>query len=168
MTVAASDTAMEMIRLSLEYRSSKGLTKTGVQKALYELKRGLPEGNSVGAHLPYYWFKAGAFSEHVAEGLEDLRSRGVVVEEDHGRYSMFKLGRTAGRLVAHTADIQEARARLQQIVRDMRPLSVASEMRDQYEQDAPTPFYPKFKLDFMPALEDHRRKAEREIGRAHV
>lgn len=161
MTVAASDTAMEMIRLSLEYRSSKGLTKTGVQKALYELKRDLPEGNSVGAHLPYYWFKAGAFSEHVAKGLEDLQSRSVVVKEDHGRYSVFKSVRTVGRLVTHTADVQEARACLQRIVRDMRPLSVASEMRDQYEQDAPTPFYPKFKLDFMPALEDHHRKAER-------
>ncbi len=64
------DVVMEMIRLSLEYRSGgKGLTRTGVQKVLYELKRSLPEGHRVGESLPYYWFKAGPFSEHVARAL---------------------------------------------------------------------------------------------------
>lgn len=154
------DAVMEMIRLSLEYRSGgKGLTRTGVQKVLYELKRSLPEGNRVGEHLPYYWFKAGPFSERVARGLDDLQSGGAVVEEDHGRYSVFKLGR--GRLVEHDAGIQEARTHLQRIVRNMRPFSVDPEMRAQYERYAPTPFYPKFKLDFMPVLEAHGDEAAR-------
>lgn len=151
----------EMIRLSLQYRSGgKGLTKTGVQKVLYALKHDLPEGNRVGQHLPYYWFKAGPFSEHVARGLDDLQSRGVVVEEDHGRYSVFKLGRERGRLIEHDDHIKEARIHLQQIVEDLHPLSVDPEIRAQYARYAPTPFYPKFKLDFMKALEAHRVKAE--------
>ena len=155
------DVVMEMIRLSLEYRSGKGLTKTGVQKVLYELKRSLPEGNRVGEHLPYYWFKAGPFSERVARGLDDLQSGGAAVEEDRGRYSVFKLRRGGGRLVEHDAGIREARTHLQRIVRGMRPLSIASEMRAQYERYAPTPFYPKFKLDFMPVLEAHGAEAAR-------
>ena len=113
----------EMIRLSLKYRSGgKGLTKTGVQKVLYALKRGLPEGNRVGEHLPYYWFKAGPFSERVARGLDDLQSRGVVAEEDHGRYSVFKLRPERGRLIEHDDHIKEARIHLQQIVEDLPPL----------------------------------------------
>ena len=159
---AGQDAVMEMIVLSLKYRiNGKGLTKTAVQKVLYELKRSLPEGNRVRDSLPYYWFEAGPFSEHVARGLDDLQSRGAVVREDHGRYSVFKLGREGGRLVEHDADIQEARAHLQRIVRGMRPLSAAPEMRAQYERYAPTPFYPKFKLDFMPVLEQHSAQAER-------
>lgn len=159
---AGQDVVMEMIVLSLKYRiNGKGLTRTGVQKVLYELKRSLPEGNRVGEDPPYYWFEAGPFSEHVARGLDDLQSGGAVVEEDHGRYSAFKLGREGGRLVEHDADIQEARAHLQRIVRGMRPLSIAPEMRAQYERYAPTPFYPKFKLDFMPVLEEHSAQAER-------
>lgn len=153
---------MEMIVLSLKYGiNGKGLTKTAVQKVLYELKRSLPEGNRVGDSLPYYWFEAGPFSEHVARGLDDLQSGGAVVREDHGRYSVFKLGREGGRLVEHDADIQEARAHLQRIVRGMRPLSAAPEMRAQYERCAPAPFCPKFKLDFMPVLEAHGAEAGR-------
>ena len=153
---------MEMIALSLKYRSGgKGLTKTGVQKVLYELKRSLPEGNRVGEHLPYYWFKAGPFSERVARGLDDLQSRGVVAVQRHGRSSVFKLRREHRRLVNHDAHIEEARTHLQRIVKNMRPFSVDPEMRIQYERDAPTPFYPKFKLDFMPVLEAHSAEAAR-------
>lgn len=151
---------MEMIRLLLVYADGRALTTTRVQKLLYELKRRLPENNPVREHLPYYWFKAGAFSEHVSDGIAELERRQVVSVENHGRYKLIRL-RGNKRMMDHDDMVQKARLMLQEVVNKARPLSVDKEIRSQYEEDAPTQFYPKFKLEFMQELESHCRNTDR-------
>lgn len=151
---------MEMIRLLLSYVDGRALTMTVVQKLLYELKRRLPENNSVREHLPYYWFKAGAFSEYVSEGIAELERRQVVSVENHGRYKLIRLC-GGNRMVDHDDMVQEARLVLQEVVKEARPRSADGEMRSQYKEDAPTQFYPKFKLGFMQELESHCKNVDR-------
>lgn len=160
MKSSADSTVMEMIRLLLKY-SGNAQTMTGVQKMLYELRRRLPENSPVRERLPYYWFKAGAFSERVREGMAELEKCQVVSTEDRGRYKLIRLSPDPGRLVDHDDAIMEAREMMQQIVREARPVGVHQEMRAQYERDAPTRFYPKFKLGFMAWLEEHLKRIER-------
>lgn len=66
----------EFIRLAIHYKGKAGfgskMTETSVQKTLYELKRQLPDSNRIKNQLPYYWFKAGAFSEFVKAELENM------------------------------------------------------------------------------------------------
>lgn len=160
MKSGVDSTVMEMIRLLLKY-SGNAQTMTGVQKRLYELRRRLPENSPVRERLPYYWFKAGAFSDHVQVGIAEMKRRQIVSVEDHGRYKLIRLSPDHKRLVDHDDAVIEAREMMQRIAREARSLGVHQEIRAQYERDAPTQFYPKFKLEFMPELEAHCKRAKR-------
>lgn len=153
-----SRVVMEMIRLLISYTDGKRLTTTSIHKRLYELKRRLPDSNPVKGHLPYYWFKAGAFSEHVQEGITELGNRRIVDVEERKNYRLIKLRTPHKRLIEHDDVVESARQELQQIAKTTNRLSADQDIRIQYEKYAPTQFYPKFRLDFMRGLEEYRKR----------
>ena len=155
-----SKVVMEMIRLLISYTDGKRLTTTSIHKRLYELKHRLPDSNPVKGHLPYYWFKAGAFSEYVQEGITELENRRIVEVEERKNYRLIKLRMAHKRLIEHDDAVESARQELQQIAKTTNRLSAEQDIRMQYEKYAPTQFYPKFRLDFMRGLEEHRKGFE--------
>ena len=152
-----SKVVMEMIRLLISYTDGKRLTTTSIHKRLYELKRRLPDNNPVKGHLPYYWFRAGAFSEYVQEGITELENQRIVEVEERKNYRLIKLRIEHKRLIEHDDAVESARQELQQIAKTTNRRSADQDMRIQYEKYAPTQFYPKFRLDFMRELEEHRK-----------
>jgi len=157
------DRINELIRLSLNYRNKAGLgsklTETAIQKILYELKRNLPETNPIRDDLAYYWFKAGVYSEYVTHGLEKMTDSGILKKEQNQNYVLFELNQDVAnkRIVEHDQHLEEARALLQKIVSNLQPYSIYNEIRSQYEDDAPSLFYPRFKLGFLPNVEGYYR-----------
>jgi len=151
----------ELIKLSLKYREKAGfgskLTETAIQKTLYELKRNLPSDNPIKEQLPYYWFKAGAYSEFVTKTLEKMTQEGVLKIEEKNNYKLFELNKDFEnkRFVEHDTNLELARQILQRIVENLQPFSIDHEIKSQYEEDAPFLFYPRFKLGFMPNLEGY-------------
>ncbi|MCY4490451.1 MAG: hypothetical protein OXC46_03190, partial [Thaumarchaeota archaeon] len=75
---------MELIRLFLRYRESHGFgnkcTEVEIQHILYKLKQNLPETSPIREQLPYYWFKAGVYSEYVSEGIKKLHAEQFVTK----------------------------------------------------------------------------------------
>lgn len=149
-------TIEELIRLCLLYRSKKGLstTRTGIVKSLYELKRNLPDENPLKEKLAYYWFKAGPFSEYVVSALDKMTSENIVSKTPNHDYDLYNLNlEYAGkRLCVHNEELIQAREILNKIIDDMRPYSIDAEIRSQYENDAPSKFYPNYKLEFLREL----------------
>jgi hypothetical protein len=151
-------TIKELIRLSLVFREYAGfgsqLTTTAIQKVLYELKRQLPDNNPIKERLPYYWFMAGPFSEFVATSLDDMRKEGMLKCKPNQDYALYVLNRDhAGkRLCPHDEHFKEARELLNKIISKLRPFSIEQEIRAQYEDDAPSLFYPRYKLQFLPNI----------------
>lgn len=157
----------ELIRLCLLYRSKKGLatTRTTVVKSLYDLKRSLPENNSIREKLPYYWFKAGAYSEYVVAALDDMVAENIVFKITKSDYELYKLNPeySGRRLNPHDSNLIEAREKLSTIISNMRPFSIDDEIKSQYQDDAPSKFYPQFKLEFLRNLELYSKRIEPEI-----
>lgn len=157
-------TIEEIIRLCLLYRAKKGLatTRTGVVKSLYELKRSLPEDNSIKDKLAYYWFKAGPFSENVVAALDKMISTNIISKSPNHDYELYTLNpEYAGRrLVDHDAGMVQVREILHKIIDSMRPFSIDSEIKSQYENDAPSKFYPNFKLEFLRELNLYYNRLE--------
>jgi len=160
-------TIEEIIRLCLLYRSKKGVgtTRTGIVKSLYELKKNLPENNSIKEKLAYYWFKAGPFSEYVVAALDKMISKNIVSKISNSDYELYHLNPDyfGKRLYSHDSELIQAREILSKIIDNMRPFSIDQEIKSQYENDAPSQFYPKFKLDFLKALELHSKRLEPQI-----
>jgi len=152
-------TIKELIRLSLTYRESAGfgskLPTTAIQKVLYELRRKLPEDHLIRARLPYYWFKAGPYSEYVDRSLEGMSKDGILYVEKKSNYVLFTLNKdyTGRRLHEHDENFVQARKLLQSIVSNLQPFSIYQEIKSQYEDDAPSLFYPRYKLEFLPNIE---------------
>ena len=151
----------ELIRLTLHYKGKAGfgskMTETSMQKTLYELKRKLPEVNPIKEQLSYYWFKAGAFSEFVKRELESMLADGVLNKEQRENYTLLELEQRYAntRFVEHDEHVQEARDLLLKIVSNLQNFSIQNEIKSQYEDDAPSFFYPRFKLEFLPNLEGY-------------
>lgn len=149
----------ELIKLSLRYGESAGfgskLTEKTIQKMLYELKRNLPETNPIKEQLPYYWFKAGVYSEYIAKELDVMTVEGILKKEQRDNYALFELDQsyTNKRFVEHDQHLIEARGLLQAIMSNLQPFSIYNEIKSQYEDDAPSLFYPRFKLQFLPNIE---------------
>lgn len=154
----------EIIRLCLLYRAKKGLatTRTGVVKSLYELKRNLPDDNSLKEKLAYYWFKAGPFSENVVAALDKMISTNIVSKIPNHDYELYTLNPeyTGKRLCTHNTELIQAREILSRIIDNMRPFSIDNEIKSQYENDAPSRFYPNFKLEFLKELNLYCRRLE--------
>jgi len=151
----------ELIRLTLHYKGKSGfgskMTETSIQKTLYELKRKLPETNPIKEQLPYYWFKAGAFSEFVKQELENMSADGILNKDQRENYILLELKQeyTNTRFVEHDEHVQEARDLLLKIMSNLQSFSIQNEIKSQYEDDAPSFFYPRFKLEFLPNLEGY-------------
>lgn len=158
---------MELVRLLLKSRESAGFGnkyfETGIQKTLYRLKSLLPETNSIKEQLAYYWFKAGAYSEYVTESIDILQKEHIITKEQRDTHTLIVLCAESSnqRLAEHDEEMQEARNILRQIVMDMDAYSIDHEIRAQYDEHAPTLFYPRFKLGFMPELITHQKKIDR-------
>jgi hypothetical protein len=154
----------ELIRLCLKYREEvepePRLTATAIQKVLYRLKCELPESNKIKRQLPYYWFKAGAYSPYVYHMLEDMQHKVLSTvrkthrlrKSDYRLYTLTKKYKNK-RLCKHDSDFIKASNLLRKIVLEIEPFSLDKEIRFQYQYNAPSPFYPRFKLEFLPSLQ---------------
>lgn len=131
------------------------LTRTSLQKTLYALRCELPPSNYVRFHLAYYWYRAGAFSEYVAEAIDEMIDANQLEIERRPSYELISLPRAAEkkRFWKHDKPFLEAASGLEKIVLDFRVRGAMEEIQDQYWLQAPLSFYPQFRLRFKPQLQ---------------
>ena len=159
------ETIKELIRLCLKYRASVDLepklTETAIQKILYKLKCELPQSNKIKDELPYYWFKAGAYSELVSNTLHKMQRNKVLIpaRKKHRLYKkdylLFELNKKYlnKKMCKHDTDLIQATRLLKKIIEEMEPFSLDKEIHFQYHHSAPLLFYPRFNLELMPSLD---------------
>ena len=129
------------------------ITRIFLQKVLYALRCKLPESNYVRAHLAYYWYKAGPYSEYVQTALNELMEAGDIEPKGRGSW-LLTLAKSASRKRFYRPDkpLLEAIALLGNIVPDVEDRGVGEEVKDQYWLDAPLKFHPRFRFDVLPQL----------------
>ena len=154
---------MELIRLYLRYGESHGFgnkcTEAEIQHILYKLKQNLPETNPIWEQLPYYWFKVGPYSEYVSDGIKKLHAEKFVTRELYENHSFIMLGKECGdsKPAKYDKNLQETSRILKQIVSDLPTYLTEEEILTQYN-GAPSLFYFRFKLGFIPEMEAYRKK----------
>lgn len=63
-----------------------GVSRYGVQKTLFKLKKELGEDNLLADSIPYYWYIHGPYSETLASDLQSLINRPNVLERKNSLY----------------------------------------------------------------------------------
>lgn len=153
-----SNITKEIVRLCFVQRMNAGwdpiYTETAIQKALHRLKLNLAESNSVKQNLPYYWFKGGPFSEIVAATLEEMTDDKIIKPIQKPNYTLLVLDKKYfnKKIHPHNSDLTRANSELEKIITKLNPYSLDEEIQHQYTTEAPSIFYPRFKLEFIPNL----------------
>jgi hypothetical protein len=144
----------EVFRILWAHNKEPHLTKTSLQKVLYALRCELPETNYVRAHLAYYWYRAGPFSEYVAMAIDEMAETNDLEIERRAGYELITLAKSARRAHYCKRDrpFLQATSLLDRIVLDHKDRGLTEEVKDQYWLEAPLKFYPRFRFNFKPQL----------------
>ena len=158
-TLTISDSTQPVIRdlvrvvfSKMSARKRRNLSKKAVLKILFQARKRLPDSNPIKDALPFYWFKAGPYSDVIYAAIESLQNDGMLLESRTG-YKTYRFDSAKANVPLVHADqhMDEARAAITEVV----AMSSHTEpLISEVYRDAPYQWYATYNLKFKTSFSE--------------
>src|SRR2546425_5981384 len=127
------------------------LTRTLIEKVVYEFKVGLPSDNALGKQLGFYWYLRGYFSDRLYACLEFMERQGEIQRTDNDLLMMPS--RVMRSPIVRDEELGNQIQSFLPKLREYNPyVSVDDVITKHYLKFAPSPFCLAYSRRFLPAL----------------
>jgi hypothetical protein len=123
-----------------------GVSEYRAQKLLFKLERELPDDHPLKQSIPYYWYFHGPFSEPLRYKLKELKGKYLHKTINNDK-ELFTLNED------YKTDLDIVDSDVENILDKLLEREIFFQIdRIVYDEDAPYPFMPLYKFDFLEAI----------------
>lgn len=127
-------------------RKRRNLSKKAVLKILFQAKKRLPDDNPIKDALPFYWYKAGPYSDVIYAAIGSLQDDGMLLES-RTKYKTYCFSSAKANFPLVHADphMDEARSAITEVVGTS---SHTEPLISEVYRDAPYQWYATYNIKF--------------------